>query len=54
MLTQGVRPPADAVRAEEFINYFDYGHPAPDLARNAVPRHHRTRAGAVERASASC
>jgi len=30
MLNQGVRPPADAVRAEEFINYFDYGHPAPD------------------------
>jgi Ca-activated chloride channel family protein len=29
MLRQGVRPPADAVRAEEFINYFDYGHPAP-------------------------
>ena len=29
MLTQGIRPPADAVRAEEFINYFDYGHPAP-------------------------
>lgn len=29
MLDQGVRPPADAVRAEEFINYFDYGHPAP-------------------------
>ncbi|HEV8693331.1 MAG TPA: VWA domain-containing protein [Lysobacter sp.] len=29
MLAQGVRPPADAVRAEEFINYFDYGHPAP-------------------------
>lgn len=29
MLNQGVRPPADAVRAEEFINYFDYGHPAP-------------------------
>jgi Ca-activated chloride channel homolog len=29
MLTQGVRPPADAIRAEEFINYFDYGHPAP-------------------------
>ncbi len=29
MLTQGVRPPADAVRTEEFINYFDYGHPAP-------------------------
>ncbi|GAA4868746.1 VWA domain-containing protein [Luteimonas vadosa] len=29
MLRQGIRPPADAVRAEEFINYFDYGHPAP-------------------------
>ena len=29
MLLYGVRPPADAVRAEEFINYFDYGHPAP-------------------------
>ena len=29
MLRDGVRPPADAVRAEEFINYFDYQHPAP-------------------------
>ncbi|MEG3158575.1 vWA domain-containing protein [Lysobacter zhanggongensis] len=29
MLLDGVRPPVDAVRAEEFINYFDYGHPAP-------------------------
>ncbi|KAF1708577.1 hypothetical protein CSC70_13115 [Pseudoxanthomonas kalamensis DSM 18571] len=29
MLHEGLRPPADAVRAEEFINYFDYGHPAP-------------------------
>ena len=29
MLQQGVRPPADAVRAEEFINYFSYQHPAP-------------------------
>lgn len=29
MLNGGVRPPADAVRAEEFINYFDYQHPAP-------------------------
>ena len=29
MLRGGTRPPADAVRAEEFINYFDYGHPAP-------------------------
>lgn len=29
MLNAGLRPPADAVRAEEFINYFHYGHPAP-------------------------
>ena len=29
MLRQGVRPPADSVRAEEFINYFDYQHLAP-------------------------
>jgi Ca-activated chloride channel family protein len=29
MLTQGVRPPTDSVRAEEFINYFRYQHPAP-------------------------
>ena len=30
MLRNGIRPPADAVRAEEFINYFSYGHTAPD------------------------
>lgn len=35
MLNEGERPPADAVRAEEFINYFDYGHPAP--ATREVP-----------------
>ena len=29
MVEQGQRPPADAVRAEEFINYFDYHHAAP-------------------------
>jgi len=29
MLHEGTRPPADAVRAEEMINYFRYGHPAP-------------------------
>ncbi len=29
LLRSGQRPPADAVRAEEMINYFDYGHPAP-------------------------
>ncbi|GAB3754242.1 VWA domain-containing protein [Lysobacter olei] len=32
MLNAGLRPPADAVRAEEFINYFHYGHPAPTRA----------------------
>ena len=30
MVRAGERPPADAVRAEEFINYFDYHHPAPE------------------------
>jgi Ca-activated chloride channel family protein len=29
MLRDGVRPPTDSVRAEEFINYFSYQHPAP-------------------------
>jgi Ca-activated chloride channel family protein len=29
MLADNQRPPADAVRAEEMINYFDYGYPAP-------------------------
>ncbi len=29
MLNQGQLPPADAVRAEEFINYFDYAYTAP-------------------------
>ena len=29
MLAQGQLPPKDAVRVEEMINYFDYGHPAP-------------------------
>ena len=29
LLRSAQRPPADAVRAEEMINYFDYGHAAP-------------------------
>jgi len=29
MLREGQRPPADAVRAEEFINYFRHGHAGP-------------------------
>jgi Ca-activated chloride channel family protein len=28
-LTQGQRPPADAVRIEELVNYFDYDYPQP-------------------------
>jgi Ca-activated chloride channel family protein len=28
-LTDGTRPPRDAVRVEELINYFDYGYAAP-------------------------
>ncbi|MFT5819045.1 MAG: Ca-activated chloride channel family protein [Crocinitomix sp.] len=29
MLNQGQKPPVDAVRTEEFINYFDYDYPSP-------------------------
>ncbi len=29
MLERGVRPPADSVRAEEFINYFNYNYAVP-------------------------
>ncbi|MFJ1302305.1 von Willebrand factor type A domain-containing protein [Pseudomonadota bacterium AL_CKDN230030165-1A_HGKHYDSX7] len=35
MLSMGKLPPADAVRAEEFINYFDYGYTPP--ANRDVP-----------------
>lgn len=28
-LNDGVRPPTDAVRVEELVNYFDYGYPRP-------------------------
>jgi Ca-activated chloride channel homolog len=35
MLVGGSLPPADAVRAEEMINYFDYGYAAP--ASRATP-----------------
>ncbi len=30
MLNNGTRPPADSVRAEEIINYFDFGYAAPN------------------------
>ena len=29
-LNQGALPPADAVRVEEMVNYFDYAYPLPD------------------------
>ena len=29
MLNQGQKPPVDAVRTEEFVNYFDYDYPVP-------------------------
>lgn len=34
-INQGQLPPEDAVRVEEFINYFDYDYPAPDEAGQA-------------------
>ncbi len=33
MLNSGTRPPADSVRAEEIINYFDFGYVAPTSRR---------------------
>jgi Ca-activated chloride channel homolog len=46
MLTQENRlPPKDAVRAEEFINYFDYGYPQP--ANRAQPFSVTTELGAA-------
>ncbi|MBN4072628.1 VWA domain-containing protein [Crocinitomix catalasitica] len=30
MITQGDQPPVDAVRTEEFINYFNYNYPIPE------------------------
>ncbi len=33
MLNNGTRPPADSVRAEEIINYFDFGYAPPSSRR---------------------
>ncbi|MFZ5718248.1 MAG: vWA domain-containing protein [Pseudomonadota bacterium] len=33
-LNEGVRPPSDAVRVEELVNYFDYGYAPPADRRN--------------------
>ncbi|EAR07614.1 vWA domain-containing protein [Reinekea blandensis] len=35
-LNQGMRPPADSIRVEEFINYFDYALPAPDTTNTPI------------------
>lgn len=32
MLNQGILPPSDAIRIEEFVNYFDYNYPQPTEA----------------------
>ncbi|MCC2608078.1 vWA domain-containing protein [Planctobacterium marinum] len=40
MLEQGISPPADAVRIEEMLNYFDYHYPQP---QGDVPFHLDTR-----------
>jgi Ca-activated chloride channel family protein len=36
MVAQGQQPPAESVRAEEWVNAFDYGDPAPTEAALAV------------------
>ncbi len=38
-LRDGNLPPADAVRVEEFVNYFDLSYPGPDKADNAFAIH---------------
>ncbi len=35
-VAEGVRPPSESVRAEEWVNAFDYGDPAPTEADLAV------------------
>jgi Ca-activated chloride channel family protein len=39
MLAQGQLPPADAVRTEEFVNYFDYGYAPPASASTPFAVH---------------
>jgi len=38
-ITDGHLPPAEAVRVEEFVNYFDYDYPEPDASRGAFAIH---------------
>tara|TARA_R110002153_G_scaffold6556_7_gene29962 strand:- start:7818 stop:9659 length:1842 start_codon:yes stop_codon:yes gene_type:complete len=37
MINQGVLPPADAIRIEEFINYFDYNYPQQSTTGSDTP-----------------
>ncbi len=45
-VAEGVRPPSESVRAEEWINAFDYGDPAPTEADLAVRAESGVRPGA--------
>ncbi len=47
-LNQGQLPPEDAVRVEEFINYFNYDYPLPGKSAGAVPGQYGNRPHAVE------
>lgn len=37
MITQGILPPADAIRVEEFINYFDYDYAKQSNSESDAP-----------------
>jgi Ca-activated chloride channel family protein len=37
MLNQGILPPSDAIRTEEFINYFNYDYPYENENRSVTP-----------------
>ncbi len=54
-LTDGWLPPAESVRVEEFVNYFDYGYPLPgrDETFNIVIDGHR-RPSSTTRAIPGC
>jgi Ca-activated chloride channel family protein len=37
MINQGMLPPADAIRVEEFVNYFDYAYPQQTESESLAP-----------------
>jgi len=47
-LNQGQLPPEDAVRVEEFINYFNYDYPYPNKFKSALPGQYGNRSDTVE------